>query len=85
MEGQQGDQEGKRKKGKIYCIIAKGDNTKENFWVLSFYSTSFNTASSTASQILLCRGMLGSNPEPVFLNVYWAPELIPRNEFRQPM
>jgi hypothetical protein len=24
-------------------------------------------------------------PEPVFLNVYGAPELIPRNEFRQPM
>jgi hypothetical protein len=22
---------------------------------------------------------------PVFLNVYGAPELIPRNEFRQPM
>jgi len=25
------------------------------------------------------------SPEPVFLNVYGAPELIPRNEFRQPM
>ncbi len=25
------------------------------------------------------------NTEPVFLNVYGAPELIPRNEFRQPM
>jgi hypothetical protein len=24
-------------------------------------------------------------PEPVILNVYGAPELIPRNEFRQPM
>jgi hypothetical protein len=24
-------------------------------------------------------------PEPVFLNVYGAPESIPRNEFRQPM
>ncbi len=24
-------------------------------------------------------------PEPVFLNVYGAQELIPRNEFRQPM
>jgi hypothetical protein len=24
-------------------------------------------------------------PEPVFSNVYGAPELIPRNEFRQPM
>jgi hypothetical protein len=24
-------------------------------------------------------------PEPVFLNVYGAPELIPRNEFHQPM
>jgi hypothetical protein len=27
----------------------------------------------------------GSNPELVFLNVYGAPEWIPRNEFRQPM
>jgi hypothetical protein len=26
-----------------------------------------------------------SSSEPVFLNVYGAPELIPRNEFRQPM
>jgi hypothetical protein len=25
------------------------------------------------------------NTEPVLLNVYGAPELIPRNEFRQPM
>ncbi len=25
------------------------------------------------------------NSEPVLLNVYGAPELIPRNEFRQPM
>jgi hypothetical protein len=24
-------------------------------------------------------------PEPVLLNVYGAPELMPRNEFRQPM
>jgi hypothetical protein len=28
---------------------------------------------------------LPPEPEPVFLNVYEAPELIPRNEFRQPM
>jgi hypothetical protein len=29
---------------------------------------------------------LGSRtPEPILLNVYGAPELIPRNEFRQPM
>jgi hypothetical protein len=27
----------------------------------------------------------GCPAEPVFLNVYGAPELIPRNEFRQPM
>ncbi len=26
-----------------------------------------------------------NSTEPVFLNVYGAPELIPRNEFRQPM
>jgi hypothetical protein len=26
-----------------------------------------------------------SNTGPVLLNVYWAPALIPRNEFRQPM
>jgi hypothetical protein len=25
------------------------------------------------------------DPEPELLNVYGAPELIPRNEFRQPM
>jgi hypothetical protein len=27
----------------------------------------------------------GRSSEPVLLNVYEAPELIPRNEFRQPM
>jgi hypothetical protein len=27
----------------------------------------------------------GNTTEPVLLNVYGAPELIPRNEFRQPM
>ncbi len=40
-----------------------------------------------------CRLRLGQSsncvadsiPEPVFLNVYGAPELIPRNEFRQAM
>jgi hypothetical protein len=26
-----------------------------------------------------------AEPEPVFLNVYGAPELIPRNGFHQPM
>ena len=26
-----------------------------------------------------------ADPEPVLLNVYGAPALIPRNEFRQPM
>jgi hypothetical protein len=29
--------------------------------------------------------LVGIVTEPVFLNVYGAPELIPRNEFRQPM
>ncbi len=29
--------------------------------------------------------IMGTTPEPVLLNVYGAPELIPRNEFRQPM
>ncbi len=36
--------------------------------------------------ILLCaRERMGGGAEPVFLNVYGAPESIPRNEFRQPM
>ena len=29
--------------------------------------------------------MVYTHTEPVFLNVYGAPESIPRNEFRQPM
>jgi hypothetical protein len=29
--------------------------------------------------------LAGRRTEPVFLNVYGAPESIPRNEFRQPM
>ncbi len=31
-----------------------------------------------------CQCLSRNSPEPVFLNVYGAPELIPRNEFRQP-
>ncbi len=31
------------------------------------------------------RNCIEEQTEPVFLNVYGAPELIPRNEFRQPM
>ncbi len=30
-------------------------------------------------------GYCTGQPEPVLLNVYVAPELMPRNEFRQPM
>jgi hypothetical protein len=30
-------------------------------------------------------GMIATTPEPVFLNVYGAQELIPRNKFRQPL
>ncbi len=30
-------------------------------------------------------GLESEEPEPVLLNVYGAPELMPRNEFRQPM
>ncbi len=43
-----------------------------------YYSVSlFTECSVNKSEVRL--------PEPVFLNVYGAPELIPRNEFRQPM
>ncbi len=35
--------------------------------------------------ILISKCRIDRNTEPVLLNVYGAPELIPRNEFRQPM
>ncbi len=50
---------------------------------------------STGPSVMLCFLFLnsimcetedgGGGAEPVFLNVYGAPESIPRNEFRQPM
>ncbi len=53
-----------------------------------------NNGTQTVWEASNCRGWQqwseGSNKvtqttEPVLLNVYGAPELIPRNEFRQPM
>ncbi len=36
-------------------------------------------------QDFYCEAFYKSDPELVFLNVYGAPESIPKNEFRQPM
>jgi len=35
--------------------------------------------------VIACVPAVTSIPEPVLLNVSWAPALMPRNEFRQPM
>ncbi len=37
------------------------------------------------TEVILKKVEGNKESEPVFLNVYGAPESIPRNEFRQPM
>jgi hypothetical protein len=52
------------------------------FWV--YYICTVNFFDERENVSLLCSIAL-EHPEPVFLNMYGAPESIPRNEFRQPM
>ena len=69
-----------------------GSHTKllNSSWCLFLYSshTCWTLAESHTKLLDSSRCLFlhsSCTPEPVLLNVYGAPELIPRNEFRQPM
>jgi hypothetical protein len=58
----------------------------------SIFSLSLSPIQNLKEDLKIPSGMYSTiqlleimRPEPVLLNVYGAPELIPRNEFRQPM
>ncbi len=64
----------------VLCGQSKTEQTTQTFWARIFkLLRSPIIKSQGTNSARLC------SLEPVFLNVYGAPESIPRNEFRQPM
>ncbi len=71
----------------LFCCIRESLDKNNNPSTIEFTTglEKIVLGASHHSQYQYPIGQSGGAAEPVFLNVYGAPESIPRNEFRQPM
>jgi hypothetical protein len=68
------------------CLLGSGKQKRDPCIVWKIERTAGKLIMLTIiSYAVICHLHTSENPEPVLINVYGAPELIPRNEFRQPM
>jgi hypothetical protein len=70
--------------GNVACTFSPGISIIK--YILYFIAVSFIFPEVEAAESdIAWHSVISMRPEPVLLNVYGAPALIPRNEFHQPI